>query len=50
MISTFIHIHSHELIQIIVIHIHVNECIQYNYIAYIYSLPSYTIMSNASQD
>ena len=47
MISTFIHIHSHELIQIIVTHIH--EFTQYNCIAYRDSLPSYTV-SNASQD
>ena len=49
MISTFIHIHSHELIQIIFIHIRVHEFIKYNYTEYRDSLPSYT-MPNASQD
>ena len=49
MISTLIHIHSYGLIQTIVIHIHVHEYIQYHYIAYRDSLPSYTIPS-ASHD
>ena len=49
MICTFVLIHSYELIQTIVIHIHVHEYIQYQYIAYRDSLPSYT-MPSASQD
>ena len=48
MTSTLIHIHSNELIQIIVIHIHIHEFMMYNYTSNRDSLPFYT-MSNANQ-